>query len=77
MLLELARWLQDFARLFALFDYITMRAILGALTALALSLSLGPSVIARLATLKGGQPIRQDGPKSHFSKPARRPWVAR
>ena len=38
MLLELARWLQDFARLFALFDYITMRAILSALTALALSL---------------------------------------
>jgi phospho-N-acetylmuramoyl-pentapeptide-transferase len=68
MLLELARWLQEFARLFALFDYITMRAILGALTALALSLWLGPSVIARLATLKGGQPIRQDGPQSHFSK---------
>ena len=35
MLLELARWLQGFARFFALFDYLTMRAILGALTALA------------------------------------------
>lgn len=68
MLLELARWLQEFARLFALFDYITMRAILGALTALALSLWLGPRVIAQLATLKGGQPIRTDGPQSHFSK---------
>lgn len=68
MLLELARWLQEFARLFALFDYITMRAILGALTALALSLWLGPSVIARLSRLKGGQPIRSDGPQSHFSK---------
>jgi phospho-N-acetylmuramoyl-pentapeptide-transferase len=45
MLLELARWLQGFARFFALFDYITMRAILGALTALALSLWLGPGVI--------------------------------
>ncbi|KFN43154.1 phospho-N-acetylmuramoyl-pentapeptide-transferase [Arenimonas oryziterrae] len=68
MLLELARWLQGLARFFALFDYITMRAILSALTALALSLLLGPSVIARLATLKGGQPIRSDGPQSHFSK---------
>jgi phospho-N-acetylmuramoyl-pentapeptide-transferase len=68
MLLELARWLQEFARLFALFDYITMRAILGALTALALSLWLGPRVIERLARLKGGQPIRSDGPQSHFSK---------
>ncbi|HMB56334.1 MAG TPA: phospho-N-acetylmuramoyl-pentapeptide-transferase [Arenimonas sp.] len=68
MLLELARWLQAFARLFALFDYITMRAILSALTALGLSLWLGPSVIARLAKLKGGQPIRKDGPASHFSK---------
>lgn len=68
MLLELARWLQEFARLFALFDYITMRAILGALTALALSLWLGPRVIERLSRLKGGQPIRTDGPQSHFSK---------
>ena len=45
-----------------------MRAILGALTALALSLWLGPVVIERLSRLKGGQPIRTDGPQSHFSK---------
>ncbi|KFN43302.1 phospho-N-acetylmuramoyl-pentapeptide-transferase [Arenimonas malthae CC-JY-1] len=51
-----------------LFGYITFRAILGALTALLLSLWLGPRVIARLARLKGGQPIRTDGPQSHFSK---------
>jgi phospho-N-acetylmuramoyl-pentapeptide-transferase len=68
MLLELARWLQGFARFFALFDYLTMRAILGALTAMALSLWLGPPVIERLAKLKGGQPIRSDGPQSHFVK---------
>jgi phospho-N-acetylmuramoyl-pentapeptide-transferase len=68
MLLELARWLESYASFFALFQYITMRAILGALTALGLSLWLGPSVIARLARLKGGQPIRKDGPQSHFSK---------
>jgi len=68
MLLELARWLQGFARFFALFDYLTMRAILGALTALAFSLWWGPSVIARLVKLKGGQPIRPDGPQSNFEK---------
>ena len=68
MLLELARWLQGFARFFALFDYLTMRAILGALTALAFSLWWGPAVIARLAKLKGGQPIRTDGPETHFKK---------
>ena len=69
MLLELARWLQGFASLFALFNYITMRAILGALTALALTLWLGPYIIGKLAKLKGGgQPIRSDGPQTHFVK---------
>jgi phospho-N-acetylmuramoyl-pentapeptide-transferase len=69
MLLELARWLQGFESLFSLFNYITMRAILGALTALALTLLLGPGIIDRLAKLKGGgQPIRSDGPQTHFVK---------
>ncbi|TNJ35517.1 phospho-N-acetylmuramoyl-pentapeptide-transferase [Arenimonas terrae] len=68
MLLELARWLNAMGWMPALFGYITFRAILGALTALLLSLWLGPYVIARLAQLKGGQPIRTDGPQSHFSK---------
>jgi phospho-N-acetylmuramoyl-pentapeptide-transferase len=68
MLLELARWLHELGWMPALFGYITFRAILGALTALLLSLWLGPYVIARLAQLKGGQPIRTDGPQSHFSK---------
>ncbi|WP_374604318.1 phospho-N-acetylmuramoyl-pentapeptide-transferase [Arenimonas sp.] len=68
MLLELARWLSEMGWMPPLFGYITFRAILGALTALLLSLWLGPTVIARLARLKGGQPIRTDGPQSHFSK---------
>jgi phospho-N-acetylmuramoyl-pentapeptide-transferase len=68
MLLELARWLHEMGMMPPLFGYITFRAILGALTALLLSLWLGPYVIARLARLKGGQPIRTDGPQSHFSK---------
>ncbi|MFC4729336.1 phospho-N-acetylmuramoyl-pentapeptide-transferase [Coralloluteibacterium thermophilus] len=68
MLLELARWLQELDSFFTVFNYITLRAILGALTALGLSLWLGPPVIRRLAQFKGGQPIRTDGPQSHFSK---------
>ncbi len=68
MLLELARWLAELDRAFALFGYITFRAILSALTALVLSLLLGPWVIRKLGQLKGGQPIRSDGPQSHLSK---------
>ncbi|HET6395266.1 MAG TPA: phospho-N-acetylmuramoyl-pentapeptide-transferase [Pseudoxanthomonas sp.] len=68
MLLELARWLQGLENFFGLFGYITFRGILAALTALFLSLWLGPAVIRRLAQFKGGQPIRQDGPQTHFSK---------
>ena len=68
MLLELTRWLGQLHGHFNLFNYLTFRAILGALTALALSLWWGPAMIRYLATLKGGQPIRKDGPQSHFSK---------
>lgn len=68
MLLELTRWLTQLESLFALFNYITLRGILAALTSLLLSLWLGPAVIRRLAQFKGGQPIRSDGPQSHFSK---------
>ncbi|MBP6798431.1 MAG: phospho-N-acetylmuramoyl-pentapeptide-transferase [Luteimonas sp.] len=68
MLLELTRWLQQLEGLFGLFGYLTFRGILAALTALFLSLWWGPAVIRRLGQLKGGQPIRQDGPQSHFSK---------
>ncbi len=68
MLLELTRWLEQLQSLFGLFGYLTFRGILSALTALALSLWWGPAVIRRLGQLKGGQPIRKDGPQSHFSK---------
>lgn len=68
MLLELARWLQQLESLFGLFNYLTFRGILAALTALFLSLWMGPAVIRKLAQFKGGQPIRQDGPQTHFSK---------
>ncbi|MBB5014547.1 phospho-N-acetylmuramoyl-pentapeptide-transferase [Rehaibacterium terrae] len=69
MLLELAEWLKGLDRIFALFGYITFRGILSALTAMGLSLWLGPRLIRYLASLKsGGQPIRSDGPQTHFSK---------
>ncbi|GAA4853552.1 phospho-N-acetylmuramoyl-pentapeptide-transferase [Luteimonas vadosa] len=68
MLLELTRWLQQVEGLFALFGYLTFRGILAALTALMFSLWWGPAVIRRLAQYKGGQPIRTDGPQTHFSK---------
>ncbi|MCY7313252.1 MAG: phospho-N-acetylmuramoyl-pentapeptide-transferase [Pseudoxanthomonas sp.] len=68
MLLELSNWLQQQEGVFRLFGYISFRGILAALTALFLSLWLGPAVISRLAQFKGGQPIRQDGPKTHFTK---------
>src|SRR5690606_12162356 len=68
MLLELARWLEQLQSSFALFGYLTFRGILSALTAVALSLWWGPAVIRKLASYKGGQPIRTDGPQTHFSK---------
>ena len=69
MLLELARWLQDFAEPLRVCSTTSPCAPSSArLTALALSLWLGPTVIERLSRLKGGQPIRSDGPQSHFSK---------
>ena len=69
MLLELARWLEQLEGVFRLFNFLTFRGILSALTSLAFSLWWGPAVIRRLGTLKaGGQPIRTDGPQSHFAK---------
>jgi len=53
---------------FNVFAYITLRSILGALTALLVSLLLGPWFIRRLVKKQVGQPIRKLGPESHFSK---------
>ncbi len=56
MLLEIAAWLHSMGWMPPLFGYLTFRGILGALTALLLSLWLGPYAIARLAKLKGVGP---------------------
>ncbi|MBW6493376.1 MAG: phospho-N-acetylmuramoyl-pentapeptide-transferase [Burkholderiaceae bacterium] len=68
MLLELTHWLAQDIRAFAVFNYITLRAVLAALTALVLGLALGPVVIRKLAELKIGQAVRQDGPQTHLIK---------
>lgn len=71
MLLSLAQWLQtlspDFG-FFRVFQYLTFRAVMGALTALLIGLFAGPMVIRRLTALKIGQPIRGYGMQSHLSK---------
>jgi len=68
MLLELADYLSQFHRGFNVFHYQTLRAILGALTALFISLWLGPAFINKLRTLQMKQYVRTDGPQSHLSK---------
>ena len=68
MLYWLAEYLQEYVRSFAVFQYLTLRAILGVLTALGISLLLGPWVIKRLNAMRIGQAVRTDGPQSHLSK---------
>jgi len=68
MLVWLAEYLQQYINAFAVVQYLTMRAILGVLTALVLSLCLGPWMIRRLNSLQIGQSVRNDGPESHLIK---------
>jgi len=68
MLLGFFQWLAGFNPDFNVFNYLTLRAILGALTALGLSLLLGPSFIRRLVRGQVGQPIRELGPETHMAK---------
>jgi len=68
MLMWLADWLDNYARIFHVFNYITLRAILSTLTALSLSLWLGPHLIRSLTANQIGQNIRKDGPQSHLAK---------
>ena len=68
MLLALTQWLAQDVRAFNVFQYITLRAVLATLTALAISLLAGPLVIRKLTTYKIGQAVRNDGPQSHLTK---------
>lgn len=71
MLLSLALWLQDmnpewgFLRVF---QYLTFRSVMAAMTALLIGLALGPWLIRKLTELKIGQPIREYGIQDHLTK---------
>ncbi len=68
MLLYVTEFLEQFHSGFNVFQYLTLRAILGTITALVLSLIIGPSMIRKLTSYKIGQQVRDDGPQSHLSK---------
>lgn len=60
--------LHNSVSVFNVFKYITFRSAMAALTALILSLSLGPYLIRKLKRMQVGQHIREEGPQSHYSK---------
>jgi len=68
MLRHVAAWLAEYYSGFHVFQYLTLRAILAALTALAISLLVGPRMIRWLAEYQVGQRVRSDGPQTHLSK---------
>ena len=68
MLYHFSQYLAEQDRFFTVFDSLTLRTILGVLTALIISLMVGPVMIRKLSAYNIGQPIRDDGPKSHLSK---------
>jgi phospho-N-acetylmuramoyl-pentapeptide-transferase len=71
MLLSLAQWLQGISPelgFFRVFQYLTFRAVMAAMTALLIGIGMGPFVIRRLRALKIGQPIRGYGIEAHLVK---------
>ena len=71
MLISLSAWLQTLSPelgFFRVFQYITFRAVMAALTALIIGLAFGPWVIRKLTELKIGQPIRGYGVAEHQAK---------
>ena len=68
MLLWLANWLTEYNRIFFVFNYIALRSVLAALTALLIAIVIGKPMIRWLQKMQIGQVIRDDGPQSHLSK---------
>jgi phospho-N-acetylmuramoyl-pentapeptide-transferase len=68
MLLALTQWLAQDVRTFSVFNYITLRAVLAAMTALFITFMLGPFMIRKLTAYKIGQSVRSDGPQTHLIK---------
>ena len=55
-------------RVFNVFNYITLRAVLACLTSLVISFVIGPAMIRKLTAYKIGQSVRDDGPQTHLIK---------
>lgn len=68
MLVMLSEYLAQFYGGFTVFQYITVRTIMGVLTALIVALLVGPWMIRKLSIRQIGQVVREDGPESHLSK---------
>jgi phospho-N-acetylmuramoyl-pentapeptide-transferase len=68
MLVYLADYLTQYQSGFHVFQYLTVRTILGALTALAIALFAGPAMIRRLGLYQIGQHVREAGPQTHLVK---------
>jgi phospho-N-acetylmuramoyl-pentapeptide-transferase len=68
MLLELAEFFSRDLRALNVFSYITLRAVLAAMTALVISFIAGPAMIRKLTAYKIGQAVRSDGPQTHLTK---------
>jgi phospho-N-acetylmuramoyl-pentapeptide-transferase len=68
MLMYLAEYLSQYHGGFNVFQYLTLRAILGVLTALVISFVVGPKMIRYLSRYQIGQPVRDDGPQTHLVK---------
>src|ERR1700724_961038 len=68
MLLFLTEYLAKFYSGFHVFQYLTLRGILAAMTALVMALLVGPRMIRTLAHYQIGQGVRTDGPQSHLQK---------
>jgi phospho-N-acetylmuramoyl-pentapeptide-transferase len=61
-------WLARDISAFNVFRYLTLRAILGVLTALSICFLIGPALIRKLTHYKVGQVVRSDGPQTHLAK---------
>ncbi len=68
MLIYLTEYLGKFYSGFHVFQYLTLRGILAAITTLAITLFIGPRMIAQLTRYQIGQQVRSDGPQTHLKK---------
>ena len=68
MLVWIAEYFQPYCKLLNVFHYVTLRAILAAMTSLLMTLLIGPLMIRKLRQAQIGQVVRDLGPKAHFAK---------